>query len=334
MIDYSERALIILVSYEYESLQLTLKALNHTLNSLEKVVIILNGRSNYSGMLVERICREWAALDHIHRFVVRPLCAGEKAYWAIKEILEEFEPIKNTKYICKIDDDIIPLKKDWMNSLANAYSLQETFGGNTGFVTGLINNNNWGFAELIDIFNKREEYGQINNYKSLSESLSGGGIINEKEIANGAFGSVWKHPYLAWWIHQWTSLCPNDFINKTMDLGLKEIPEDIHYSIGCIFFEKSFWLQLQSPNNKEIAIDELMLHKLCIESRLKKWALMNEPIIHLFYYTQRLSNKDILPSIAKSLSIYFQDSAFNNIRQMTLEDRFIILEEKLYETSD
>lgn len=326
MIDYSQRALIILVSYEYESLQLTLRALNHTLSPEEKVVIILNGRPNYSGALVERICREWATFDQSHRFVVRPLCAGGKAYWAIKEILEEFEPIKKTKYICKIDDDIIPLKKDWMNNLANTYESLEESGENVGFITGLINNNNWGFAELINIFDKKEEYGQISNYKSLA----GKDIINEKEIATGAFGSVWKYPYLAWWLHQWTSLCPNDFINKTINLGVKEIPENIHYSIGCIFFEKTFWQQPEIPKEKEEAFDELMLHQLCIKEKFKKWALMNEPIIHLFYYTQRLPNKDILSLISKSLSIYFQDLTFEEIHMTNLEDRFIILEEKLY----
>lgn len=330
MIDYSQRALIILVSYEYESLQLTLRALNHTLSPEEKVVIILNGRPNYSGALVERICREWATFDQSHRFVVRPLCAGGKAYWAIKEILEEFEPIKKTKYICKIDDDIIPLKKDWMNNLANTYESLEVSGENIGFITGLINNNNWGFAELIDIFDKREEYKQINNYKSLS----GKGIINEKEIATGAFGSVWKYPYLAWWLHQWTSLCPNEFINKTTNLGIKEIPEYIHYSIGCIFFEKIFWLQLEIPEEQESAFDELMLHMRCINTKFKKLALMNEPIIHLFYYTQRLANKDILPPIANALSFFFHDPSFKNIRWTQFDDRLIILEEKLNELSN
>lgn len=111
MINYSERALIVLTSYEFESLQLTLNALNHTLDLEERIVIILNGIPNYAGAIVERISREWAAQDHSHRFVVRPLSSGGKAYWAIKEILEKFEPLKYTKYICKIDDDIIPLRK-------------------------------------------------------------------------------------------------------------------------------------------------------------------------------------------------------------------------------
>ncbi len=63
-------------------------------------------------------------------------------------------------------------------------------------------------------------------------------------------------------------------------------------------------------------------------------ALMNEPIIHLYYYTQRLPNKDILPLIANTLSIFFHDPFFENVRWTQLEDRFIILEEKLYEISN
>lgn len=77
-----------------------------------------------------------------------------------------------------------------------------------------------------------------------------------------------------------------------------------------------------------------MLHQLCIQANLQKWALMNEPIIHLFYYTQRLSNKDILLPITESLSRFFNDLTFKNIRRINTEDRFIMLEEKLYELSD
>lgn len=330
MINYSERALIVLTSYEFESLQLTLNALNYTLDPEERIVIILNGKPNYAGAIAERISREWAAQDHSHRFVVRPLSSGGKAYWAIKEILEQFEPLKYTKYICKIDDDIIPLRKKWMDHLADIYSTLDNSDKKIGFVTGLINNNNWGFAELIDIFDKRTEYEQISNYNNIA----GQRIIKEKEVANGAFGSVWKNPYLAWWIHQWTSLCPNEFINRTANLGLKEILPDIHYSIGCIFFEKSFWLEPEIPDNKETAFDELMLHQLCIQANLQKWAVMNKPIIHLFYYTQRLPNKDILLPITNSLSTFFNDSTFRNVRRINLEDRFIMLEEKLYELSD
>ncbi len=58
---------------------------------------------------------------------------------------------------------------------------------------------------------------------------------------------------------------------------------------------------------------------------------MNEPIIHIHYYTQRFPNKDIIPLIANSLFNFFRDTAFNNIRRIQLEDRFIILEEKMYE---
>ena len=35
--------LIVLASYDYESLQITLKSLDHTLMNKEKVIIILNG---------------------------------------------------------------------------------------------------------------------------------------------------------------------------------------------------------------------------------------------------------------------------------------------------
>lgn len=39
----SSRALIILASYDFESLQLTLRSLTHTVDKNEKIVVILNG---------------------------------------------------------------------------------------------------------------------------------------------------------------------------------------------------------------------------------------------------------------------------------------------------
>ncbi len=327
MIEYSERAILLLASYDFESLQITLKSLHHTLNDEEKVIIILNGKSCFSGEMVERIAREWASEDRKHRFVVRPLCSGEKAYWAIKEVCEQFEILKNTRYICKIDDDIIPLNKGWMNKLSDEYERLSALTGKVGFVTGLINNNNWGFAELIDIFNKKEEYEQINNYPSRS----GNEIIQAGEIGSSAQGTVWQYPYLAYWLHQWSSLDPEQFIRKTQSLSTKEIPGGCHYSIGCIFFEKSLWMQLDKMEEDYFGFDELAIHNYCLQSGLSKWAVMSEPMIHIFYYTQRFPNKDILLPLSQKLGRFFNDNSFDNIRWLQPDERIISFEERISE---
>ena len=328
MKDTPKRALFVIASYDFEGLQITLNALEHTVDPHEKIIIVLNSKRRYYGEIVEVIAREWAKKNPSHRFVVRPLCAGGDIYWAIRELLEESTLLKDVEYFCKIDDDIIPLKNGWLNSLADSYHQLQSQKGNIGFITGLINNNNWGFSELIDIFDKEEEYVQINNHKSRAGN-AGNVHINVNSIADGGWGTVWQYPYLARWVHQWTSLQIEEFIRKTKKLKLKEIPQETYYSVGCIFVGKSLWLdQSISKEQPNSAWEESFLHNKCIKNDLTKWAVMSEPIVHLNYYVQRFPNRDLLPLIAESLGRHFNDQSFNDIRWITLEDRLIHLEEK------
>jgi hypothetical protein len=324
----SERALIILTCYDFESLQLTLKAIEHTVDEKEKIIIILNGIDTLASAIVERISRSWASENPNNRFVVRPLCSGAMAYFAIKEVLSEYQPLVGIKYICKIDDDIIPLKKHWLNNLASNY-LDLSKISDVGFVTGLINNNCWGFNELLDIFDKRPEYTSMFNYKTRGRTSS---KLKPGEVNNGTYGNIWQEPYLAWWIHQWTSLNICSFLTKTRDLAIKEIPPNTSYSIGCIFFERQFWLDLNHENYGSM-LDEEMINLKCQIEGKAKWALMDQPIIHLFYFNQRLANRDILDDILNSLGSYFNDNSFGSIRRIELHELIINFNEQFKEMS-
>ncbi|HEX2534436.1 MAG TPA: hypothetical protein VHK69_11910, partial [Chitinophagaceae bacterium] len=240
MVPSNNRAVVVLAAFDYESLQLTLLALEHTLDASETVVVVLNGRKSYPAEKVERVARTWAAGHPATRFVVRPLCAGSEPWWALTEVLSQYGPLQGVEYICKIDDDVLPVRKGWLPRLAAAYEGLAP-GRNLAFVTGLINNNSWGFNELVDLYGKRDEYAHQFNYTSIA------GEYNERRAApgvidTGAGGTVWQYPYLAWWIHQWTSLKLPQFVERTAGLGLKEVPVETHYSIGCIYFRKSYWL--------------------------------------------------------------------------------------------
>lgn len=311
--DTGNRALIILAAYDYEALQLTLLSLDHTVDDNETMIVVLNGKRTLTGERVERVARQWAAKNSPKRFVVKPLSAGSPPYIALTEVLRSFEPLKNVDYICKIDDDLIPLKKRWLPNLGSHYAeLAKT--RKINFLTSLINNNSWGFKELVPIFNKQHEYAHIMNYPSIA------GHYGEKQVAAGEIdpgidGTVWQYPYVAWWVHQWTSNNITEFIEKTAHLGLKQIPDEIHYSIGCIFFEKSYWLSI---NHKQYGtrFDELLLHKKGLETKREKWALMNEPMIHMFYRTQRNANFDLIDQLQETLANYFNDAAFRSIQRM------------------
>lgn len=323
------RALLILTCYDFESLQLTLKSIEHTLDENEKVVIILNGINTRASALVERISRAWANASPANRFVVRPLCSGAKAFFAIKEVLENYQPLAGVTHICKIDDDIIPLKRNWLDSLALGYT-ELSKATKVGFTTGLINNNCWGFNELLDIYDKRKEYETMFNYKTRGGAAD---KFKAGEVNNGFYGTIWQEPYLGWWIHQWTTLQIESFIAKTASLPPVEIPPETGYSIGCLFFEKQFWLDLDHEKYQSM-LDEEIIHFTCQNEKREKWAFMNEPMIHLFYFNQRIPNRDILEAVTESLSRHFNDFSFQSLVRINPEELMINLNESFKTLSD
>lgn len=317
-----ERAIVMLCSYESVSLDLALKALDETITKDETVVLILNGLRGIRSAKVELLARKWIK-NNENRYVVIPLNYGKDAYNSIKEIIENFEPLKDKKYICKIDDDLIPLGKRWIENLHLEYIKREK-NEKIGFITPLINNNTWGFAELVKIYNKEKEYKKIINYKSKS----GTGEVEKGEIADGFCGTVWEYPYLARWCHEWTLLDINKYINKTKKLGTKEVSLDTHYSIGCIFFKKKLWSEIEELNKKN-NFDERSIHQYCKENNLKKIVILNEPMGHLFYYIQRDANKDLIPKIAESLSKYFGNEEFLNYPRYSNEEIILMKLEEM-----
>lgn len=308
-----KRALVVLAAFDYESLQLTLKSLDHTVDAEEKIVVILNGKRNFASEKTERIAREWASKNTATRFVVRPLSAGSEPYFGVTEILRNYEPLKDVHHICKIDDDIIPLKKGWLDTLSKAYGeLSEK--RKMGFVTSLINNNCWGFPQLIDLFDKRAEYERMYDYATLAGELLER-KIPAKQIDFGLNGTILQYPYLAWWIHQWTSLNIAEFIDKTNLLPYQQIPDAAHYSIGCIYFDREYWLSINTKKYNS-TFDELLLHLDCRQNGLEKWAVMSEPMIHLFYRTQRHANHDLIDLLLPQLSNHFRDDDFKTIERI------------------
>ena len=56
---------------------------------------------------------------------------------------------------------------------------------------------------------------------------------------------------------------------------------------------------------------------------------MNEPMIHLFYNTQRQSNRELIGLIAIELGKYFNDGQFNTIKKMNRDDLGFMMSEKI-----
>lgn len=308
-------AIIVLAAYDFESLQLTLLGLEHTVEEKIPIVIILNGEERNDSSKVECIARRWAAHSPELRFVVKPQCHGREPLYAIQEILNSFSVLQDIDLICKIDDDIIPLKKRWVSALLKHYDDNNST-GKIGFITGLINNNCWGFGELVQLAGKEQEYKQIMCYQSIA-GANREKIVPAGMIDRGICGTVWQYPYLARWIHEWTSLMPNSFIALVEGQISKAVPLDIHYSIGCMLSTKKLWLDLD-PNI--INFDEKAIHDLCQKNDLLKLAVTDQPIIHLFYFCQRVANRDLIDEVSKTLGSFFNDGRFLTLVRKSLED--------------
>jgi len=250
-----KQAIVVLASYDFESLQLTLLALEHTVEEEVPIVVILNGANSIAASKVEIVARRWAATKPALRSVIRPLSYGQKPLFALQEVIRNLPLLHDVDRICKIDDDVIPLKRGWLTRLAQCYEEKVKMNNqNLGFITGLLNNNCWGFGELVELAGKNEEYRQIMNYPSVA-GCNRERIVQPGEIDQGMCGTVWQYPYLARWIHSWTSVTPENFIALTANQPDKEISLDIHYSIGCIYSPKDLWLKLNPAEN---TFDELL----------------------------------------------------------------------------
>ncbi len=326
-----KHCILILVSYEYESLQLTFKGLEHTVDPNVPIIIVLNGaRFSYKGSKVEQECRAWAALA-ANRYVIRPMASGKEPIYAIQEVVASSHLLKDIDYVLKIDDDVIPLKKNWDVDLANCFFEYEKKHGKIGFVTGLINNNCWGFKELLSIYNKWEEYKQFMNHPSVA------GVFQERiikigEVDPGRNGTIHTYPALASWLHEWTSFDINTFVEKTKNEKVKEVELDVHYSIGCTYSHKSLWTDLKATRSKNF--DELLIHEYCLANNLKKFAVMSQPMLHLYYNNQRLINAYLLPQFITHLSTYFKDESIKDVKLATIQDQSFELEDQLKTLKD
>lgn len=98
----------------------------------------------YYHEIVEYVARKWSEKKPASRYVIRPSGSPTEPFLSIKEAIIRSEHFKAVKFICKIDDDIIALKKNWIVALQNEY-VNLSKNSDLGFITGLINNNCWGF---------------------------------------------------------------------------------------------------------------------------------------------------------------------------------------------
>ncbi len=70
-----------------------------------------------------------------------------------------------------------------------------------------------------------DEYKHIHCYETVA-GWEGSRILKKGEIDDDELGTTWQYPYIGRWVHEWTSLNLNEFINSVQNLDCKLIPPE------------------------------------------------------------------------------------------------------------
>lgn len=330
-------AIVILAYSDYESLELTLAVHAKFLPYLNegkriKIYILQNGRGTYDCERTYKVAKRYEDLFPKDIEVVDWI-AGGIPYFSIKKLFQS-PNFSDITHVIKLDDDVFPLTVDWVESLWKCYQVsEEKYGEKLAYVTSLVNNNPWGFEKTLNLMGLRAEYFQKiarDHFVGDSEEnpFSPYRFCPKDMISTGGHGTVWKLPYISRWLHKNTTLQPGVFIQKTRNAGYEEVFSKERYSINCMLFAKDYWEKISNGGHD----DELMSQIYCINNNLKIVANLEVPMCHLFFFTQRSENYDLIDVFkdyySHWLNLPFPISIKQN-RQQEIEDRLRFLEKAL-----
>ena len=335
-------AAVILAYSDYEILELSLAVHSSFFPNIVdgnriKIFILQNGRGSYDCERTLLVAKRYERLFPEDIEVIDWI-KPQSPFFSLRELFTS-NKFENYSEILKLDDDVFPLTPDWMQSLANCYKKsEEELGGRLAYVTGLVNNNPWGFKKTLEVMGLEEEYFQ----KVARPHLVGDSqenpyspfrLLQGDKISTGGHGTIWSYPYIARWLHLKTTVVPNIFIQRTRGLGYERIYGKERYSINCILFKKKDWTEIDDGGDD----DELMWQKYCIKYNKDIVSDLQVPMCHLFFFTQRFENKDLIDvfreTYTKWLNLPFP-IALNTNRLVENEARLKFLEERINAKKD
>jgi hypothetical protein len=294
-------AIVLLAYADFEALEISLAVYGKYLAGDTKLFVLQNGRGSYDCERTYRVAKRYAAL-YPRNIEVVDFIPPQQPYFAIKHLLDS-ERLKEYEYICKVDDDSFPLTVDWFDKLCDCYENQYAkYGDRLSYVTTLVNNNSFGFARLVEYI---PAFGREYFEKIAIEHQVGADIpypfhplkiLPKTKVAQYGWGTIWRYAFIARWVHEKTTLDPDSYIRMVKDLPDVEFNAEDRYSINCMLFKKSFWNEMQEVTFS-FRDDEALSHAYCREHNKKIIACLSIPFVHLFFFSQREENKDLLPKI-------------------------------------
>lgn len=292
-------AIVLLAYSDFESLELSLAVYSKFISGDTKLFVLQNGRGTYDTERTYRVAKRYADLFPNNIEVVDEI-APQKPYWAIRELLLS-KRMKPYDYICKVDDDAFPITHDWLDRLCAFYSKEYMqHGDNVAYVSALVNNNPFGFKQLIERnIELRDEYfstyarPHLSGTRGRKKGYAVETLNDASYIDDGANGTVWGYPYISRWLHQKTTLQPDKYIDMVKNYPDVYVGQK-RYSINCMLFPKSYWLNIVDRDAEYPDDDEYLSEQYCNKYNKLVPVSLSIPFVHLYFFIQREENRDMI----------------------------------------
>lgn len=294
MISMDNTAVLILTCNDFEALDITINQVLRTTPESVPIYLLSNCAGLPGADICEDICRftshaKYGRVHWINDGIRRPAYHG--IAHAIKAHIKE-------KYIAKLDDDVFPLTSGWLEGLIACYAEQDQ--KRIAYVSGITNNNPYGFSRLVALPELRKSYESMLSGRHMSGTYIEGyqdfRVQGPGEIDPGGWGTIWQFPHLARWIHQETTLQPERYKELVKDLEPADYDTSARYSINVMLFEREFWEEVDSGGQD----DEEMFHTYCHENDRQIVIECSIPFVHLYFGPQKRYLLDLLEDVRKA----------------------------------
>ncbi|MDO5776357.1 MAG: hypothetical protein Q4P22_07020 [Eubacteriales bacterium] len=330
-------AIVILAFADYESLELALAT--HAKFSTDAgvdIYVLQNGRGTYDCERTYSVAKRYHYLYPDRIKVIDDIKPGTP-FNSLRSLFNS-QRFEKYDHIIKLDDDVMVLTPDWVDKLIDCYlSNKDRYGDRFAYATTLVNNNPFGFKQIIEHSPElAEEYfskiarKQYIGWDKPTDPYSPHRLYPKDRIYSGANGTIWRYPYIARWLHNKTTMQPERYIEFAEGLEQKAVNNKERYSINCLLFEKKLWTEEISKVEPDSIDDEHLLHTYCLKYNKKIISDMSIPMIHLFFFSQREECKDMIDDLRACytgfLELPFPISICSN-RMIEIENRLRFLEQ-------
>jgi len=326
MINKSKIAILMLACRDYEAMEVSLACHMEFGDPDVNLYILQNCYGDYDAERTLQVAKRYEKL-YPNRIIVLDKMGEASPYKNIQKVLRS-EDFLAYDHIIKVDDDAFPIRKGWVDDLISCWNKGEAdHGDNLGYVTPLINNNCWGFKQVIETLGLADEYYSKvarDHIVGSGDSMNPFRLMRADEIYTGANGTIWTSPHIARWVHEKTTLQPQFFAESTKDLGSVYVDSSERYSIGAILFRRTFWDDIEDASIQSND-DEHLTHMYCKKFNKIIICQLSIPFVHIAYFSQRSENRDIVP---RARQIY-QDFTGVNYPIGLIEDRLLEIEARL-----